>query len=398
MIRFLLLALFAPAVILSCKKQGDSPNTSSSTDAPVITSFSPGKGGNGIAVTITGKNFGKSVVPVIVYFNGAASNPASVNDSTIIVNVPATATTGKITVSVSGQKTVSSGSFQVLPGLWLKQNDLPAFYPRTNAYGFSIGSKGFIGGGIMGESTNLYGDLWVYDTINALWQQKNNPPIAFMNAVTMVIGNKAYVGIGRIAGYVNSTQFWEYNPGSDTWTRKADFPGSARMEAIGFGVNGKGYAGLGLSIDGGGTTKALADWWQYDPATDTWTQKKSAPVAMQGPSALAAGNMIYAGATTKVSGWYQYNTATDSWVQKSSFPGSAPFELKGFTIGDKGYLAGAGEGCWRYDPSNDTWQQEAFFANYRLDMVAFTIGNAGYCGTGIDKDGASYTDFWKFMP
>jgi hypothetical protein len=37
--------------------------------------------------------------------------------------------------------------------------------------------------------------------------------------------------------------FWEYDPSSNVWTRKADFGGKKRSDAVGFSVGGKGYLG-----------------------------------------------------------------------------------------------------------------------------------------------------------
>ncbi len=48
--------------------------------------------------------------------------------------------------------------------------------------------------------------------------------------------------------------------------RNADFPGGARYEAVAFGLGSFGYVGTGF--DG---SNALKDFYQYDPASDTWT-------------------------------------------------------------------------------------------------------------------------------
>ena len=40
--------------------------------------------------------------------------------------------------------------------------------------------------------------------------------------------------------------FWEYDPAANTWTQKADFGGTARYGAVGFSIGSKGYIGTGL--------------------------------------------------------------------------------------------------------------------------------------------------------
>lgn len=76
----------------------------------------------------------------------------------------------------------------------------------------------------------------------------------------------------RNVGYVvnqrpgQPARLWAYNPPTDTWTRRADFPGAARSRGVGFALARRGYFGLGLTADGQG----LRDLWQYDPDTDRW--------------------------------------------------------------------------------------------------------------------------------
>ena len=85
-------------------------------------------------------------------------------------------------------------------------------------------------------------------------------------AVGFSIGNKGYIGTGEDTNGATK-DFWEYDPDNDTWTRKADFGGTARSNAVGFSIGNKGYIGTanwGNSSD---------DFWEYDPATDIWTRK-----------------------------------------------------------------------------------------------------------------------------
>jgi N-acetylneuraminic acid mutarotase len=56
--------------------------------------------------------------------------------------------------------------------------------------------------------------------------------------------------------------------GQAQWTQKADFAGGNRRFAAGFSIGEKGYLGTGYNE---GWT-ARKDFYEYDPATDTWTQ------------------------------------------------------------------------------------------------------------------------------
>ena len=82
---------------------------------PVITSFSPDKGGIGNEVTLTGENF---VDVSIVRFNSTDVTPANysvVSPTEIRAKVPAGATTGKISVKTPGGTGTSALNFTILP-------------------------------------------------------------------------------------------------------------------------------------------------------------------------------------------------------------------------------------------------------------------------------------------
>ncbi|HRX10351.1 MAG TPA: kelch repeat-containing protein, partial [Draconibacterium sp.] len=68
------------------------------------------------------------------------------------------------------------------------------------------------------------------------------------DAVGFSIGDKGYIGTGY-DGDDRLSDFWEYNPSQNYWTQKADFPGVARTGAVGFGIGDKGYIGTGYDGD-----------------------------------------------------------------------------------------------------------------------------------------------------
>ena len=53
-------------------------------------------------------------------------------------------------------------------------------------------------------------------------------------AVSFVIGNFGYVGTGVDTAEHVTKDFWQYNPGTDTWTQKASVPGKGRRDALQF--------------------------------------------------------------------------------------------------------------------------------------------------------------------
>jgi IPT/TIG domain len=69
---------------------------------PSITSLSPASAAVGAPVTITGENFGATQSASTVTFNGTAATPISWSATSIMVTVPAAATTGDVIVTVNG--------------------------------------------------------------------------------------------------------------------------------------------------------------------------------------------------------------------------------------------------------------------------------------------------------
>ena len=81
---------------------------------------------------------------------------------------------------------------------------------------------------------------------------------------TFTVNNIGYV----VNQYPNQPiHLWAYIPSTDSWQRRADFPGPRRSRGAGFSLNGKGYFGLGARET---TNQGLRDLWQYDPTTDRW--------------------------------------------------------------------------------------------------------------------------------
>ena len=85
------------------------------TAAPSITSLSPASGAVGVSVTITGTNFGVGQGTGSVSFNGTSVTPLSWSATSIVVEVPAGATTGNVVVTAAGGVASSGTNFTVLP-------------------------------------------------------------------------------------------------------------------------------------------------------------------------------------------------------------------------------------------------------------------------------------------
>lgn len=194
------------------------------------------------------------------------------------------------------------------------------------------------------------------------------------------------------------------------WIQKADFGGVARHRTTMLTIGNKIYIGLG-HYNGAGPNVLFNDWWEYDPSTNSWSQKAD---YLGGNCYHATGftmnNLAYVGTgrtsetgSTLVQNFYKYDAAANSWVEITSFPGIGRRGAVSFVIGEYAYI-GSGESnggvvgsFFRFDPSNESWTPAATLPIARTSAVAFTIDNFGYVGTG-DLDPGSTNDFWQYNP
>ena len=322
------------------------------------------------------------------------------NDADLTVSVPsAPVITASAATLCSGSPvtlTVASGN------TWTQQTNFGGT-ARESAFGFGIGNKGYIGGG------ELTADFWEFDPAANTWTQKANFPEVIELAIGFSIGNLGYAGIGMLnSGPTN--KFYCYNPITNAWTQKANFGGAARGAAVGFSIGKKGYVGTGLSYYT--IPNEMKDFWEYNPDTDAWLQKANFPIIKSNAVGFSIAGMGYIGTGTDISSsygnysakFYQYNPNTDTWTQKADFGGDARKLAIGFSIGNKGYL-GTGTSrdqnaltdFWEYNPVTDVWIAKSSTIG-RQFAVGFSIGKNGYIGTGNKISMISQNDFWQYTP
>jgi len=98
---------------------------------------------------------------------------------------------------------------------------------------------------------------------------------------------------------------YEYDPATDKWTQKKGMPRSAHHAAIA-SANGKLYVIGGFvppkdtQIPTGGAWEPIADVWEYDPAVDSWKSLAPLPTKRGAAVAVEVAGKIYVigGATT----------------------------------------------------------------------------------------------------
>jgi N-acetylneuraminic acid mutarotase len=133
-----------------------------------------------------------------------------------------------------------------------------------------------------------------YDPVTDTWTSKTDMPTArgylsasVVNEKIYVIGGKSSVGAVKIGLPIVE----EYDPATDTWAERKDMPTARRYLSTSV-VNDKIYAIGGLIGGQPATHSATAE--EYDPATDTWTKKTDMPTARGMLCAGVVDGKIYA--------------------------------------------------------------------------------------------------------
>lgn len=228
-------------------------------------------------------------------------------------------------------------------------------------------------------------------------------------AVAFTVGDYAYVGTGVDTAEQVHDDFWKYDPMLDSWTQVATMPGAARRNAIAFAVGDKGYVGTGFSHAESMFGVELADFWEYNPTTNQWVQKANYPAtavyfatgfAIEDKGYICGGKR---GPNNYTSALYEYNPATDSWASKANFPGGVRYQLSSFVIENSGYV-GLGtdqdmyrNDIWEYKPSQNQWTQKADLpASERAASHTFSIGFRGFVCMGTN--GGYLDDLWEYNP
>lgn len=183
---------------------------------------------------------------------------------------------------------------------------------------------------------------------------------------------------------------------SNQWQQRADFGSFGRHRGTGVGIANKAYCGLGHLNGAGGTDYRFPDWWEYDPASNSWAQKADYPgnggLGEQDALIFAIETVAFVGlGEMDPNGFYKYDSQINLWIQVTSPPPTETFHNEhAFSIGHKGYFPTLfSTKIWEYDADIDTWtllNSLPFSTSYGIPT--FAIGDKGYI-----KNGANFYEY-----
>jgi hypothetical protein len=224
--------------------------------------------------------------------------------------------------------------------------DIPITSNLPSAFGFTIGNKGYIG-----ISQGAAGSFYEFDFAANSFIPKALYPVAqeVRNTATFAVGNKGYV----MGGYYwqngtiyNKNDTYEYNPASNAWTQKSDFAWLGMSYSTGFAIGNKGYLinGKFTLISGDVYTPFFRE---YNPVSDTWTSKSAFPgdprvstnlFVISGSAYAGGGSSKLSGSPVEYKDFYKYNPVADAWTQIADFPITTKLHYSAFSINSRGYV------------------------------------------------------------
>ena len=112
------------------------------------------------------------------------------------------------------------------------------------------------------------------------WTQLSDFPGApRASASAVVLGEKAYVGLGRSqwkSNYLND--FWMYDFNEDRWDTLPSFPSHARVKAVACAMDSYIYVGLGFgSTPESASGTVLFDFYAFDTVNKIWIRRADYP-------------------------------------------------------------------------------------------------------------------------
>jgi len=215
---------------------------------------------------------------------------------------------------------------------------------------------------------------------------------------------KIFAGLGAVGFPPTSgahKKWYRYDIQGNQWQEMRDFSGEKRIARASCAFQGKGYLIGGTDsyqVLVGGTMepvrKVFNDFWQYDPQTDEWIEKRVPPftqIILDQPvpsfNMMLTSNKMFAIEGGKL---WEYLPEEDNW---STITTTLPSEIKqGFnTQTNVGYVLSKDSTLWEYNPVSNQWRS---MVKINEAYGLFIINNKLYTGGADPANQGQGGDIW----
>lgn len=338
----------------------------------------------GQELEIKGENFHPEFYWNKVFVNGYEAQLTDGNSNFLrflMPDVPYPTGEATLSVTVAGVSIEGNSPIKLTEGWLMIANNLPFRY-NGDMGTFVVDNTAYVLARDMDvNDPKTY--IYRFNDSNITWTRIATPFIFFRGLALAQTSDKIYIYTRE-----GEHDFWEYNPNSNAWTKRADFPGALRDRPLMFSVNGKIFIGPGKNNDLSGIDSK--DLYSYDPAKDAW-EKLEDPFfnPRYSVKSFVFGSNVYVfdGATS--TGDYEvfkYNASFKVWSKSTHMPGArnrtTAFQYEGKGYSALGDLVGQ-DNLLEFDPISETWTKAGLVGfKERKDGFSFVVNGTVYIGGG----------------
>jgi hypothetical protein len=350
---------------------------------PILESF-PTAAKVGQELEIKGQNFHPEFYWNKVLINGIEAQITSGNPNSIkflMPDIPYPNGEGQLSVVVAGVTVSGSQTIKLTDEWVMLSNDLP-FYYYGDMGTFVINNTGYVlAGNIDFNDNKTY--VFKFNPEDLSWTEISTPFVFFRGASITQTEDKLYLYSREL-----EDNFWEYDPSSSTWTKKAKFPGALRDRPLIFQAQGKIYIGPGVNFDNYGTD--VRGFFVFDPTSNSLKELEDPTFqSRNGPKTFVFDDKVYVfdGATT--TGHfpvYRFDVTSGTWSQSPSLPvargGTTAFIYEGKGYSALGSLVDEAN-LMEFDPLTEKWKKAGFVGfRERIGGFSFVVNETVYVGGG----------------
>lgn len=337
---------------------------------PKIINFTPRFGPIGTKIFIECTNFSSSISKNIVKFGDIQAKIDSATEKGLWVELPYINKSKEVLIEITTAEmsTKSENTFNVwFP--WVKKKDNP-FIIKSHSTCFTVGNTAYVippdGATILTYNPNS--DSWENDIV--LPENSGIGPIA------ITLKDDVYLLL--------ENSFWSFNSTTNTFEKKADFPGSLlrdRRWVFYMGMNNDLYIG---------NFYENYDFWQYKSDENKWYAKANSVNretywSVWGRYIFTTNNKGFIGIQHHL---WEYDPMLDIWSSKTPSPQNAYGNFGCFKIGDDIFV-GLGQNnvwgdgyvsneIWRFNYEDDNWHKYRDCPEHLIINSSFSLNNKGY--------------------